>query len=82
MQIFEHSFSRPKDKGIGDVDTGIVLGTGLDDLLLHLDVQVPIPYADIPGFVIYNFFRPRNVPRSGTSNTFRMANVAREFPKF
>ena len=39
-------------KGIKEVDVAIVLGTGLNDLLEHVDVMQTIPYGDIPGFPV------------------------------
>lgn len=39
-----------KSKGIGDPVTGIVLGTGLGALVSNVDVQVTIPYSEIPNF--------------------------------
>ncbi len=39
-------------KGIMQPETGIVLGTGLHQLLNYVDVKQTIPYADIPGFPI------------------------------
>jgi len=39
-------------KGIANAVTGIVLGTGLHQLLNYVDVKQTISYADIPGFPI------------------------------
>jgi len=39
-------------KGIADAVTGIVLGTGLHQLINCVDVKQTISYADIPGFPI------------------------------
>ena len=35
-------------KGMKDPDAGIVLGTGLGGLTAEIDIQVEIPYEDIP----------------------------------
>jgi purine-nucleoside phosphorylase len=39
-------------KGIKEVDVGIVLGTGLNELLQHVEVKQVIPYGEIPGFPV------------------------------
>lgn len=39
-------------KGIVEVQIGIVLGTGLHQLLDFLEVTLTIPYGDIPGFPV------------------------------
>jgi len=39
-------------KGIANTVTGIVLGTGLHQLLNYVDVKQTISYADIPGFPV------------------------------
>lgn len=39
-------------KGIGQADTGIVLGTGLHELINSVDIKHNIPYRDIPGFPV------------------------------
>lgn len=40
------------NKGCVQPVVGIVLGTGLHQLLNHVDVKQTIPYADIPGFPV------------------------------
>ena len=52
-----YSFADVKDcaaylklKGVGNAVTGIVLGTGLGALVRDVDVQVTIPYNEIPNF--------------------------------
>lgn len=40
------------EKGIVQPETGIVLGTGLHQLLNHTDIKQTIPYKDIPGFSV------------------------------
>jgi purine-nucleoside phosphorylase len=40
------------EQGITQPDVGIVLGTGLHQLLNYIDVKQTIPYADIPGFQV------------------------------
>ena len=39
-----------KAKGIDDNAIGIVLGTGLGDLVDHLKIEIEIPYSEIPHF--------------------------------
>ncbi|MGI8581979.1 MAG: hypothetical protein ACR2KX_07280 [Chitinophagaceae bacterium] len=39
-------------KGIVNTTTGIVLGTGLHQLINCVDVKQTISYADIPGFTL------------------------------
>ncbi|MEO8852828.1 MAG: purine-nucleoside phosphorylase [Ginsengibacter sp.] len=39
-----------KQKGISKPQIGIVLGTGLDEIVKQVDVKEIIPYAEIPGF--------------------------------
>lgn len=39
-----------REKGCTDATAGVVLGTGLDQLLHYVDIAQTIPYADIPGF--------------------------------
>lgn len=41
-----------KSRGVGQVDTGIILGTGLGGLIDHIDITVEIPYEDIPHFPV------------------------------
>ena len=38
------------EKGISQPATGIVLGTGLGGLATEIDIEIEIPYADIPHF--------------------------------
>ena len=39
-------------KGIASAEIGIVLGTGLDQLIELIDVKLTIPYSQIPGFPV------------------------------
>ncbi|MDM8003035.1 MAG: purine-nucleoside phosphorylase [Bacteroidota bacterium] len=39
-------------KGIKDPEAGIVLGTGLGGLTAEIDIQVEIPYSEIPDFPV------------------------------
>jgi purine-nucleoside phosphorylase len=41
-----------KDKGIFNPDFGIVLGTGLGSLVHIIDIEIRIPYKDIPNFPV------------------------------
>ena len=40
------------EQGLIEPEIGIVLGTGLHQLLSHVDIMYTIPYADIPGFPV------------------------------
>ncbi len=41
-----------KDKGISTPDYGIVLGTGLGSLVSIIDIEIEIPYSEIPNFPV------------------------------
>ncbi|HVK96799.1 MAG TPA: hypothetical protein VM368_03225, partial [Flavisolibacter sp.] len=49
-------FIKAKDflyqQGITEPEIGAVLGTGLHQLLNHIDVKQTIPYQEIPGFPV------------------------------
>lgn len=49
-------FQKAKDyligRGVQNATAGIVLGTGLHQLLQHIDLKITIPYAEIPGFPV------------------------------
>lgn len=49
-QQLEESAAFLKSKGIQTPDFGIILGTGLGDLVQEMEVEIEIPYADIPHF--------------------------------
>ena len=49
-QQLEESAAFLKNKGIQTSDFGIILGTGLGDLVQELEVEIEIAYADIPHF--------------------------------
>ena len=49
-QQLEESAAFLKNKGIQTSDFGIILGTGLGDLVQEMEVEIEIPYADIPNF--------------------------------
>lgn len=49
-QQLEESVAFLKNKGIQPPDFGIILGTGLGDLVQEMEVEIEIPYADIPHF--------------------------------
>ena len=49
-QQLEESAAFLKNKGIQPPDFGIILGTGLGDLVQEMEVEIEIPYADIPYF--------------------------------
>ena len=39
-----------RQQGISSVDTAIILGTGLGKMVKHIDVEITIPYKEIPHF--------------------------------
>ena len=49
-QQLEESAAFLKNKGIQTPDFGIILGTGLGDLVQEMEVEIEIAYADIPHF--------------------------------
>ena len=49
-QQLEESAAFLKNKDIQAPDFGIILGTGLGDLVQEMEVEIEIPYADIPHF--------------------------------
>ena len=49
-QQLEESAAFLKNKGIQTPDFGIILGTGLGDLVQEMEVEIEISYADIPHF--------------------------------
>ena len=49
-QQLEESTAFLKSKGIQTPDFGIILGTGLGDLVQEMEVEIETPYADIPHF--------------------------------
>ena len=49
-QQLEESAAFLKNKGIKTPDFGIILGTGLGDLVQEMEVEIEIAYADIPHF--------------------------------
>ena len=49
-QQLEESAAFLKNKGIQTSNFGIILGTGLGDLVQEMEVEIEIPYADIPHF--------------------------------
>ena len=49
-QQLEESTAFLKNKGIQTPNFGIILGTGLGDLVREMEVEIEIPYADIPHF--------------------------------
>jgi purine-nucleoside phosphorylase len=49
-QQLEESAAFLKNKGIQPPDFGIILGTGLGDLVQEMEVEIEIPYADIPHY--------------------------------
>ncbi len=46
----ENSVRFLKNKGIPETSLGLVLGTGLDGLLREIDIEIEIPYSEIPHF--------------------------------
>lgn len=49
-QQIDESQAFLNSKGIDSIDFGIILGTGLSDLVNELDIEQEIPYAAIPHF--------------------------------
>ncbi len=49
-QQLKESAAFLKNKGIQPPDFGIILGTGLGDLVQEIEIEIEIPYADIPHF--------------------------------
>lgn len=52
MEVFNRAKEFLQAKGINDAMVGIVLGTGLGQLLKYVEVKQTIPYSEIPGFPI------------------------------
>lgn len=50
IQQIQESLSFLKTKGIEENAIGIILGTGLGDLVHHINITLEIPYSDIPNF--------------------------------
>ena len=50
IEKINESLAFLKAKGIKEKATGIILGTGLGDLVEHLSIELEIPYTDIPHF--------------------------------
>ena len=50
IEKINESLAFLKAKGIKDKAIGIILGTGLGDLVEHLNIESEIPYGDIPHF--------------------------------
>ena len=41
-----------QEKGISNLDYGIILGTGLGNLVNKIDIEISIPYEEIPNFPV------------------------------
>uniref|UniRef100_UPI004047E3F6 purine-nucleoside phosphorylase n=1 Tax=Flavobacterium sp. TaxID=239 RepID=UPI004047E3F6 len=52
IEIINTTVNFLKEKGITAPQIGIVLGTGLGQLVNHLDIEVEINYSDIPNFPV------------------------------
>ena len=50
IQKIEESSKYLKKQGIENGAIGIILGTGLNDLVNHLEIEKEIPFEDIPNF--------------------------------
>ena len=68
IQKIEESSKYLKKQGIENGAIGIILGTGLSDLVNHLEIEKEIPFEDIPNFrsatvehhtgkLIYGYFK-------------------------
>src|SRR5437868_6226904 len=52
IDLFQKTIDFLNENGISNAQTGIVLGTGLSDLLRHVNIVKQIPYSTIPDFPI------------------------------
>ena len=52
VDLFQKTIDFLKENGISKAQTGIVLGTGLSNLLKHVSIVKQIPYSAIPDFPI------------------------------
>lgn len=52
LKKVEESVNFLKDKGFLNPDIGIILGTGLGELINHMEIAVSISYEEIPNFPI------------------------------
>lgn len=48
-RLATHAAQALRDAGAGDVDVGIVLGSGLGPLAEEIDARCALPFADLPG---------------------------------
>ncbi|MGY6742154.1 MAG: purine-nucleoside phosphorylase [Cecembia sp.] len=48
----QHAFEFIQQKYDGPLDAGIILGTGLGQLIQNIEIQLEIPYEDIPFFPV------------------------------
>ncbi len=39
-----------ESKGFGETQIGVILGTGLGNLVEHVDIKVSLDYSEIPNF--------------------------------
>ncbi len=52
MEILDCSLEILRQRGIRDVEVGIVLGTGLSALINEVNIEIVVPYAEIPDFPV------------------------------
>lgn len=52
LELYQESAEFLKKKGITKPATGIILGTGLGNLVKEITIELEIPYSEIPGFPI------------------------------
>lgn len=52
MKAFGETVTFLRSQGIGQVDVGIILGTGLGRMVDHIAIDRRIPYVDIPHFPV------------------------------
>ena len=51
-KMLEESLDYLGRLGIGKAEVGIILGTGLGQLVERIRIQVKVPYAEIPHFPV------------------------------
>ncbi|MEL7146282.1 MAG: purine-nucleoside phosphorylase [Bacteroidota bacterium] len=52
LKLIHETIDFLKSQGIDQVDTGIILGTGLGGLINHIEIEKEVAYEDIPHFPV------------------------------
>ncbi len=52
LEQLEETYAFLQYHGFAEARTGIVLGTGLGELINHMEVQLSVPYNDVPHFAV------------------------------